>query len=105
LALRDEREVIRRMKRIMQDLLKLEYQPEKRTKSWTTTLLNQRGELAVLFDQSPSLSRIAENKRAKAYELARRLAAIETGLPADVFPSECPYTFPQIVDPEFLPRR
>jgi Domain of unknown function DUF29 len=100
LAGRDEREVISRMKRILQHLLKLEYQPRKRTKSWEATLANQRGELAALLEQSPSLVGVAERGVGKAYKLARRLAAIETGLTADSFPSECPYTMAQIRDPE-----
>ena len=93
------------MKRIMQHLLKIEHQPEKRTKSWESTIANQRGELTVLFEQSPSLVRLAKRNRTKAYKLARHLASVETGFREDVFPAECPYTFPQIVDPEFLPRR
>ena len=55
LAGRDEREVISRMKRIIQHLLKLPYQTGKRTRSRRVTLANQRGELASLLEQSPSL--------------------------------------------------
>lgn len=101
LAGRDEREVISRMKRILQHLLKLQYQPHKRTRSWLGTLANQRGELTTLLEQSPSLAGVAERAVGKAYKLARRLAAIETGLRPEAFPSECPYTLVQVLDPEF----
>jgi hypothetical protein len=100
LAGRDEREVISRMKRILQHLLKLQYQPGKRTRSWQATLANQRGELAALLEQSPSLTGVAERGVGKAYKLARRLAAIETGLPAEVLPQECEYSLQQILDPD-----
>jgi hypothetical protein len=100
LARRDEREVISRMKRILQHLLKLQYQPGKRSRSWEATLANQRGELAALLEQSPSLAGVAERGVGKAYKLTRRLAVIETGLQADVFPQECAYTLSQILDSE-----
>jgi hypothetical protein len=103
LAGRDEREVISRMKRILQHLLKLQCQPGKRSRSWHATLANQRGELAALLEQSPSLVGVAEKGVGKAYKLARRLAAIETGLPEDTFPSACPFSIVQIRDPEFEP--
>src|SRR5258708_16153739 len=59
LAGRDEREVISRMKRIIQHLLKLQYQPARRSKSWHATLVNQRGEVAALLGPSPSLVGVA----------------------------------------------
>src|SRR5258708_30819590 len=101
LAGRDEREVISRMKRIIQHLLKLQYQPARRSKSWHATLVNQRGELAALLEQSPSLVGVAERGVTRAYKLARRRAAIETGVPPEAFPSECPSATAQISDPEF----
>jgi len=105
LSLRDEREVVSRVKRIMQHLLKLEHEPEKRTRSWESTLADQRGELEMLFEQSPSLSRIAKSSRERAYKRARRVAATETGLPEKAFPAEFPYTLAQVLDPEFVPGR
>ncbi len=103
LAGRGEREVASRIKRIQQHLLKLQYQPGKRTRSWSTTLANQRDELASIFEQSPSLASFAQRNTAKVYKGARRLASIETGLPPGVFPDECPYTLDQILDQEFVP--
>ena len=104
LAGRDEREVISRMKRILQHLLKLQYQPGKRSRSWQATLANQRGELAALLEQSPSLAGVAERGVGRAYKLARRLAVIETGLPTEIFPQECEYSLQQILDPDLNPR-
>lgn len=90
LAGRDEREVVRRVRRILRHMLA--------DKHDSAALVNQRGELASLFDQSPSLKTVALNNIPKAYKLARRLAAIDTGLPVETFPAECPYSLATIED-------
>jgi hypothetical protein len=38
-----------------------------------------------------------------AYEDARKLAAIETGIALKKFPVDCPYTIEQILDEDWLP--
>jgi len=92
-----------RLRQLLAHLLKWRYQPQRRSRSWRTTLRVQRDALADLFESSPSLKRRLAEELPRAYEKARRLAADETGLPLPTFPETCPFTLEEIEDPEFLP--
>ncbi|HET6573505.1 MAG TPA: DUF29 domain-containing protein [Fimbriiglobus sp.] len=96
MAKRDRREVKSRLVVLLIHMLKWEHQPDKRTGSWQATLLLQRRELADLLD-SRTLRNHADATLADAYQNARRVAAVETGLPAQTFPEACPFTVEQLV--------
>jgi Domain of unknown function DUF29 len=96
MAARDRREVRSRLVVLLMHLLKWEYQPEKRSQRWRTTVLNQRQELAVLA--SRGVLRVhATEVLSHAYKDAAELAASETKKRRDVFPVECPYSFDQLL--------
>jgi uncharacterized protein DUF29 len=100
---RDLKELNSRVRVLVGHLLKWQLQSEKKSRSWERTIASQRAELGQLLEDSPSLRvKILPNLR-RNYERAVNLAAIETGLPLDNFPAECPFTVEQILDPEFLP--
>lgn len=99
----NQREAESFLKRLVLHLLKWQTQPSQRSSSWLASLADSRDQLESIFEQSPSLSRLASESLPKIYERAKRQAAIETGLGADAFPLECPYDFAQLVDPYFLP--
>src|SRR5205823_4273985 len=80
MALRDRRKVKSRLVVLLTHLLKWEFQPERRSRSWRTTVLNQRQRLADLAG-SGVLRVHAENVLPEAYEDAVELAASETALP------------------------
>jgi hypothetical protein len=95
MALRDRREVKSRLVILLAHLLKWEFQPEKRSRSWRTTVLNQRQELSDLA--SRGVLRVhAEAVLPEAYDNAVELAASETGKPKTSFPAACPYTIEQL---------
>ena len=100
---RDRREVLSRLTLIIQHLLKWEYQPGKRSKSWRLTISTQRAEIHRLFRQSPSLRRSVAASLPEVYCDAVRQASIETDLPEQSFPRESPFTPEQILDRNFLP--
>jgi hypothetical protein len=102
---RDHREMLSRLTLILQHLLKWEYQPEKRSKSWRSTMAVQRRELAKLFRQSPSVRRNVGAAVAEVYRDAVEDAAREADLPEESFPRECPFAPEQILDRDFLPGR
>jgi hypothetical protein len=102
---RDHREMLSRLTLILQHLLKWEYQPEKRSKSWRSTMAVQRRELAKLFRQSPSVRRNIGAAVAEVYRDAVEDAAREADLPEESFPRECPFAPEQILDRDFLPGR
>ncbi len=102
---RDHREMLSRLTLILQHLLKWEYQPGKRSKSWRSTMAVQRRELAKLFRQSPSVRRNVGAAVAEVYRDAVEDAAREADLPEEAFPRECPFAPEQILDRDFLPGR
>src|SRR5947209_14405606 len=90
MARRDRREVESRLAVLIAHLLKWQYQPAKRSRSWLVTIEQQRQELLRLLT-SGTLHNHAEAVLPAVYADGLRLAALETGLPAATFPPECPY--------------
>jgi hypothetical protein len=56
---RDRREVRSYLRRLMVHLMKWQFQPDPRTTSWSTSIADSRAELEDIFEQSPSLRRLA----------------------------------------------
>lgn len=100
---RDKREAKSRLVLILLHLLKWQYQPARRGNSWRRTLNEQRTELALLLDDSPSLGHVVEESFPRCYDLARKRAASETGLPVPRFPELSPWTVEQVLDAGFWP--
>jgi hypothetical protein len=86
-------------------LLKWQFQPARRSKSWRNTLTVQRSDVLDLLEDSPSLRYELEQHIEKAYEKAKLIAEDETGIEKAHFPQRCPYSFEQIVDQEFFPEQ
>jgi len=72
-------------------LLKWQYQPGIRSRSWELTLIEQRREIQDLLEDNLSLKHQLEAKLTKAYSKAILKAEKETNLPQKTFPKECPY--------------
>ena len=96
MARRDKREVLSRLATLLAHLLKWEHQPEQRSNSWRATIAVQRQELHDLLE-SRTLMNYANEVLSKAYERAARQASMETGLPEESFPSECPLSLDAIL--------
>ena len=100
---RERRELVNRLTILLVHLLKWQYQPARRSRSWRNTLLIQRSDLRELLDDSPSLQQDLAASIGRAYERATLLAEEETGLDRSLFPSQCPYPFEDILSLEFFP--
>jgi hypothetical protein len=89
---------------LLMHLLKCQYQPERRTKSWDYTLNNCRDKIQDCLEDTPSLQLYLHNPmwRQKYYRRACRDADQETQKSIETFPAECPFTIEQILDPSFL---
>lgn len=99
----EKQEIKNRLIVLMMHLLKWQYQPNRRPRSWRMTIAIQRVDLADLLADNPSLrTRFAEFISA-AYPSALKKAVIETGLRKAIFPADCPYTAEQIMDESFWP--
>lgn len=97
MARRDKREVFSRLVTLIAHLLKWEYQPDQRSKSWRVTILEQRRELEQLLE-SGSLRRYAEDILAKAYQKAVQEAAAQMELPDTTFPAESSWGLDEVLE-------
>jgi hypothetical protein len=87
------REIRSRLKQISAHLLKFQYQPDRATPSWETTVRVQSSEIDDLLEESPSLRSEMSEFIATGYRRGRKLASSETSLPIA--------TFPEAPTPEF----
>jgi hypothetical protein len=99
MARRDKREVLSRLTILLAHLLKWDFQPEARSKSWQATIASQRDELKDLLE-SRTLRNHALAVLAEAYARAVRLAALETDSEETSFPAECPFTLETMLGSE-----
>jgi hypothetical protein len=90
-----------RLEVLIMHLLKWQFQPNLRSRSWQLTVKEQRLRLQVLIDDNPSLKPYLSQSLDKIYRLAAISAERETGL--DLFPDICPYAIEQILAENFLP--
>lgn len=84
-------------------LLKWEYQPDRRSRSWLATIRIQRLDSIELLEENPSLKPHLEEALGKAYRKAVELAASETDRSTSQFPAECPYRLAEILSDRFYP--
>ena len=85
---------------IMLHLLKWDHQPERRSRSWVSSILTHRLDAAETLAENPGLkSRVAE-ALAGAYARARIEAIAETGLPEDALPETCAYDLDAVMNRE-----
>jgi hypothetical protein len=101
MARRDRKEVESRLVVLLAHLLKWTHQSARRTKNWRGTIVAQGQELEMELGRGV-LWNHAEAVLDKTYARAIKRAAVETGLPAETFPVQCPYTLEQLLSPEIL---
>jgi hypothetical protein len=105
MAKRERRALHNRFVRLIEHLLKWEYQPGRRGASWRLTATDQRRRILQLLEDNPSFRTTLSTLVAKAYLEALRDVAIILERPKTRFPAVCPYTLEQLLDEEFLPER
>ena len=79
-------------------LLKWDLQPDRRSRSWTLSILEQRRRAQRQLRKSPGLESQLDEALIAAYEDARVEAASETGLPLSAFPAVPPFEFAEIME-------
>jgi Domain of unknown function DUF29 len=82
-------------------MLKWDHQAERRGRSWSLSIRQQRLELDDIIADNPGLRGRIPEAITRAYRKARLQAANETGIDEDRFPQSCPYTWVEIVSREF----
>ena len=83
---------------VMLHLLKWDHQPERRSRSWTLSILEHRRRVHRQLGGSPGLKSQLDEALKGAYEDARIEAANETGLPMSVFPARRPFEYAEIME-------
>ncbi len=97
------RELDSRLGKLLAHLLKWQYQPDRRGKSWLFTITDQRARIKKLMRKNPGLQPKLVETLADAYPDAVRLAAFETNFKQSDFPADCPWSWEQVLDSEFYP--
>lgn len=97
------RELKNLLRILLAHLLKWQFQPKRRSRSWAATIAEQRDQIDALLEESPSLRVYVEEAAASIYPRAVRLVAIETGLPRSTFPAQLPYDLSHILGEETEP--
>lgn len=103
LGRRERQELRNRLGVLLGHLLKWQFPPEKRSNSWLSTIREQRVQVKLLLQDSPSLKPYLNEVFVTVYELGLALAIRETELGEQVFPEICPYTLGETLNSEFLP--
>ena len=103
MAKRERRAMQSRLARLIQQLLKWQVQPMKRSASWQSTIAEQRFRIGKLLEDNPSFRPELAKSIDQEYDHAVHLATLDTGLERERFPSSWPYTVEQTLDQGFLP--
>jgi hypothetical protein len=95
LSKRERDKLLSSLRLIIHHLLKWDYQPEKRSRSWQITIKRERNNIAFYLEDSPSLQKyLADDWLKKVYLNASLDATKETDLD---FPLNCPYDITEVL--------
>ena len=99
----ERRELFSRMSQLLAHLLKWNFQPERRGRSWSNTIRFQRRAISKHLADMPSLKPLLNDPGwiEIIWGDAVTLAVKETGI--DDFPETCIWPMEQIMDDTFLP--
>ncbi len=103
LGKQQKKELRNRLAVLLGHLLKWQYQPGMRTKSWRVTMDIQRSEIKQILLENPSLKPYIAEALTLGYQAGVKLAVLETPLEYRDFPTVLPYRWPQILDESFFP--
>ena len=99
----EKRELVSRLTVLLMHLLKWQFQPLLQGPSWRTTIRNQRLDIGDHMADNPSLKAQIPEAMVRAYRKATGEACLETGLRELTFPTECPWSFEQVMNENFWP--
>ena len=100
---RERRELVNRLCILLMHLLKWQYQPNYRGRSWVNSIREQRRMIPKHMKDNPSLKSSLSELWEEAYEDARKEASDETSLPLQTFPEQCQFTIEDALNPDFFP--
>ena len=83
----------RALRVLLHHLITWDFQPERRSRSWSLSVREQRRRIERQLRKTPSLKSRLDEAYAAAFEDARDDAARETGLPLGALPKTPPFAF------------
>lgn len=96
LSKRERDRLLSSLRLIIHHLLKWDYQPDRRSRSWANTIGRERDNIGLYLEDSPSLKGYLNHESLqKIYRVARSDAMRETGLD---FPKICPYSIKTVLE-------
>jgi hypothetical protein len=100
----ERRELASRFAVLLAHLLKWQYQPDHRGRSWERTIRVQRNDVAEIIEEAPSLASLLSYPAwlQKVWGRALTQADTETGL-GDLFPEDCPWVVSDVMTEGWLP--
>jgi hypothetical protein len=99
----EKRELVSRLVALLLHLAKWRFQPNLRSRSWQSSINEQRIEVSEVLSDNPSLRPTLAEVLAQAWRRARLGVQRETGLAESTFPQDCPWTVEQALDDAFWP--
>lgn len=101
----EQRELASRMSVLLMHLLKWQFQPKKRTNSWTATVKTQRRLLVRRLKKTPSLSPMLNDQEwiDEMWLDATTAAEKEIGIDQGTFPEICPWAMADVLADGWLP--
>lgn len=99
----EKRELVSRLAGLLTHLLKWRFQPAGRGSSWRASIAVQRRRLADHLEDNPSLQPRVPDAMMRAYGDARLVAGDETKLGEAVFPEAPPWSFDEVMNPDYWP--
>jgi len=86
---------------LLAHMLKWDFQPDRRSRSWEATIREHRRRVEKLLKQNPSLKSKLTEALSESYQNGRDRASGETDLPVGRFPEQCSYRWEDILNREF----
>jgi hypothetical protein len=87
---------------VLKHMLKWDYQPELRSRSWSLSIDEHRARVEDDLADNRSMKQKVLDSLPRAYRSARSEASSETDLPIAVFPAACPYDWEAIMTRAFV---
>lgn len=97
----EKRELKSRLMVLIEHLLKLAYwrtEREYNARGWKNTIIEQRRQIKLLLQDSPSLKAILADLLSECYTQARNDTSYKTELELETFPANPPFTVEQVLD-------
>ena len=96
-----QQELSNRLGLLIGHLLKWQYQPDKRSRSWQVTIQLQRQEIQDILSDNPSLKSYLDKALQKGFRYGLALVLSETSINKKLLPDTCPYSFEELLDLSF----